>query len=54
MQAMVLHSLGLDINALDNSGRTPLDWACARPDVEEVLKSFGAVSSSRFSTCVIL
>jgi len=46
--ARLLHQHGADINSVDSSGGTPLDWAVchARPEFRAWLKSIGGTRSS--------
>ena len=43
--ARLLHSLGADVNTIDNGGGSPLDWAVcwASPEFRDWLKSVGGV-----------
>ena len=46
--ARLLHDSGANINSVDSSGGTPLDWAVchARPEFREWLKSVGGIRNS--------
>eukprot|EP00474_Spongospora_subterranea_P001634 CRZ02092.1 hypothetical protein [Spongospora subterranea] len=56
-KVVILQAVGLDLNAVDNDGKTPLDWAHDRPDVEATLKSLGAKPGAELRhsrTCCLL
>ncbi len=46
--AQLLHQHGADINSVDSSGGTPLDWAVchARPEFRRWLKDIGGIRNS--------